>query len=84
GYTQPEIVLLNERIDLIEQFVYKTSKYIHDHEKDSIGKGDRLEFEILGDKIAYKKMMLEVQENPNMTDIVSELNEAVEIKEDLE
>ncbi|EHE8476109.1 hypothetical protein JMJ18_002582, partial [Enterococcus faecalis] len=55
-----------------------------DHEKDSIGKGDRLEFEILGDKIAYKKMMLEVQENPNMTDIVSELNEAVEIKEDLE
>lgn len=29
-------------------------------------------------------MMLEVQENPNMTDIVSELNEAVEIKEDLE
>lgn len=84
GYTQPEIVLLNERIDLIEQFVYKTSKYIHDLEKDSIGKGDRLEFEILGDKIAYKKMMLEVQENPNMTDIVSELNEAVEIKEDLE
>lgn len=84
GYTQPEIVLINERIDLIEQFVYKTSKYIHDHEKDSIGKGDRLEFEILGDKIAYKKMMLEVQENPNMTDIVSELNEAVEIKEDLE
>ncbi|WP_010051949.1 abortive infection system toxin AbiGii family protein [Carnobacterium maltaromaticum] len=84
GYTQPEIVLLNERIDLIEQFVYKTSKYIHDLEKDSIGKGDRLEFEILGDKIAYKKMMLEVQENPNMTDIVSELNEAIEIKEDLE
>ncbi|MGT9115302.1 abortive infection system toxin AbiGii family protein [Enterococcus faecalis] len=83
GYTQVDIHLLNENIEMIEQFVFKeVSSITSDNissSNENISDTSKLDFNIEGDQFTYRKLLFDDVQNNDMDVIISELERAQKI-----
>lgn len=79
GYTQVDIHLLNENIEMIEQFVFKEVSSIAGAPNENPSDTSKLDFNIEGDQFTYRKLLFDDVQNDDMGVIISELEHAQKI-----
>ncbi|NSV71873.1 hypothetical protein HRH46_14230 [Enterococcus faecalis] len=79
GYTQVDIHLLNENIEMIEQFVFKEVSSIPSAPNENTSDTSKLDFNIEGDQFTYRKLLFDDVQNDDMGVIISELEYAQKI-----
>ncbi|EGO2624596.1 hypothetical protein IGG77_002646, partial [Enterococcus faecalis] len=79
GYTQVDIHLLNENIEMIEQFVFKEVSSIASAPNENTSDTSKLDFNIEGDQFTYRKLLFDDVQNDDMGVIISELEYAQKI-----
>lgn len=79
GYNEVTINILNQNIQMFEQFVFKHVN-ISDQQKIIKVKGETLEISVLDDRIQYNKLFNEIPENLDMNKILEKLKHAINIE----
>ncbi|WP_124019244.1 hypothetical protein [Enterococcus hirae] len=79
GYNETTTNILNQSIQMFEQFVFKHTS-ISDQQKKIKGKGGTLEINVLDDRIQYNKLFNKIPENFDMNEISEKLKHAINIE----
>ena len=79
GFNEATTNILNQSIQMFEQFVFKHTS-ISDQQKKIKGKGETLEINVLDDRIQYNKLFNKIPENFDMNEISEKLKHAINIE----
>lgn len=80
GYNDVTVTILDQTIQLVEQFVFKSTEPSADNKKLN-KKGNSIKFNVKDDKIRYNKLFKEVPPTPDMNEISIKLNHATNIED---
>lgn len=80
GYNEVTVSLLDQTIQMAEQFVFKCTEPSEENKKKN-EKGETISFHVKGDKIRYNKLFIEVPEAPDMNEISEKLKNATDIEQ---
>lgn len=80
GYNEVTVSILDQTIQMAEQFVFKCTEPSEENKKKN-EKGETISFHVKGDKIRYNKLFIEVPEAPDMNEISEKLENATDIEQ---
>lgn len=80
GYNEVTVSILDQTIQMAEQFVFKCTEPSEENKKKN-EKGETISFHVKGDKIRYNKLFIEVPEAPDMNEISEKLKNATDIEQ---
>lgn len=79
GYNEVTVSILDQTIQMTEQFVFKCTEPSEENKKKN-DKGETISFHVKGDKIRYNKLFIEVPAAPDMNEISEKLKNATDIE----
>lgn len=81
GYNEVTVTILDQSIQMFEQFVMKCTEPANNYKK-VIKKGESIKFDVKEDKIQYNKLFLEIPDNSDMNKILRKLENAITLNEE--
>lgn len=76
GYNEVTISILDQSIQMAEQFVFKCTE-LNENNKKTNKKWETLNFNVKDNRIRYNKLFIKVPENPEMNEISEKLKDAI-------
>ncbi|MCI1171889.1 abortive infection system toxin AbiGii family protein [Enterococcus faecalis] len=80
GYNEVTVTILDQSIQMAEQFVLKCTEP-EDSYKKLNKKGESIKFKVKEDKTQYNKLFLDIPDNPDMNEISTKLENAINLNE---